>query len=152
MFFSSKKEVEKIKKIKEPMHISRSFKRKESAGCSIISDLPTEVRGSMLECPHLHLWLALAQWGRMSCCISSDVQKWECTTAFTELHALHWSQRETISPQRGLPSLTKTIQMQNHMKMGPSFHGSTWITASRHNKQNSHAKFLLPNSIYIYFH
>lgn len=28
----------KIKNIDEPMHISRSFRRKESAGCSIISD------------------------------------------------------------------------------------------------------------------
>ena len=116
------------------------FRRKESAGCSIISELPTEVRGSMLECPHLHLWLAQAQWGRMSCCISCDVQKWECTTAFTELHVLHWSQRDSISPQQGMPALTKTIQMQNHMKMGPGFHGSTWTSTST----DSHAKFCRP--------
>lgn len=92
----------------------------------------------MLECLHLHLWLALAQWGRMSCCISCDVQKWECTTAFTELHALHWSQRETISPQQGTPFLTETIQMQNHMEMGPDFHRSTWRPESRRNKRLGH--------------
>lgn len=62
----------------------------------------------MLECPHLHLWLALARWGRMSCCISCDVQKWECTTAFTELHVLHWSQHETISAQQGYAFSQKT--------------------------------------------
>lgn len=61
--------------------------QKESkAGCSVILDLPTEVRGPMLECPYLHL---LAQGGRMSCCSSSDVQKCECSAAFSELHALH---------------------------------------------------------------
>lgn len=92
----------KISKNNEPFYFPHAF----SVGCSIIFDLPTEVRRSTLECPHLHLWLSLAQWGRMSCCISCDVQKWECTPAFTELNALHWSQYETIS-QQGMPSLTK---------------------------------------------
>lgn len=129
------------------------FPRSFSVDRSIILDLPTEVRSSMLECPHLHLWLTLAQWGRMSCCISCDVQKWECTPAFTELHALHWSQYETVS-QQGMPSLTKTIQMQNYTELGPGFHGNVL----KCNKQHSQSEicciilftFILPCLLFWY--
>lgn len=48
-----------------------------------------------------------------------------------------------------MPSPTKTIHMQNGMKMWPGLNGSTWITPLRQDKQYSHAKMSWLDSVAV---
>lgn len=68
-----------------------------------------------------------------------------CWSENVQQHSLNCTRSTDLSVKvfrcrRGMPSPTKTIHMQNGMKMWPGLNGSTWITPLRQDKQYSHAK------------
>lgn len=67
-----------------------------------------------------------------------------CWSENVQQHSLNCTRSTDLSVKvfrcrRGMPSPTKTIHMQNGMKMWPGLNGSTWITPLRQDKQYSHA-------------
>lgn len=97
--------------------------------------VPAKVRSYTLQRQHLHLWLAAAQWERMSGRISRDVQKWECvspnSTHSTDLSVkLFHRGRPELFQQKKKKKNTKKNDghgRKKRMKMGLGNNGSVWI-------------------------